>query len=51
MSRVVAGSIVVACVLAVLAGCAESGAPPGGPGSVTTSLHGQTVVTFGSLPR
>jgi|tagenome__1003787_1003787.scaffolds.fasta_scaffold20744763_2 hypothetical protein len=51
MYRAVVRAIVPVLVLAAMAGCAASGAPPGGPGSVTTYLHGQTAVTFGTLPR
>jgi hypothetical protein len=51
MYQAVVRAIVPVLVLAAMAGCAASGAPPGGPGSVATYLHGQTVVTFSNLPR
>ncbi|MFL5279612.1 MAG: hypothetical protein ACJ8AW_01080 [Rhodopila sp.] len=51
MSHAATRTIVAVLMLAALAGCAAPGAAPGGPGSVTTYLHGQTAVTFGTLLR
>jgi hypothetical protein len=51
MSHAAIRDIITVLALAALVGCAPAGGPPGGPGSVTTYLHGQTVVTVGNLPR
>jgi hypothetical protein len=51
MFRAVSIMIAIAAAVIALAGCESGNAPPGGPGSITAYVHGQTAVTFGGAWR